>query len=324
MGIKLNWDHTNPSCDEIRLYRSLNPIDPQNLPEPLAVLGPEVRSYTDSTVQEKQVYFYRLGIVNNGREGISGEYSILNHTETGPGPKTLTRGDWNRGMFGRLTASEFFTGSELMELCNVPTPEVRTMDDIIWIKYALDRKVLFIPLRPIALGVSWDELYQLGLVYGVDGPGPFTGSDGIPVNQTKIVSKFGSQFKVRLMTGSNSITEYTDETDQSEWDRFFNSIYRDSSSLNYPYRLDRVVFDRNILGYNASRNATRVYSWTQSPGNNDSSRLGRGALNTTNESSFNFGSARSEPSSQRYYRAGSYSYSEHRCPCWQPVLELVI
>lgn len=73
MGYKLTWEDNNATEEGHRVYRSDAPMDPDNLPEPLAVLGPDVIEYVDYTAAEDEVYFYRVSAFLGGAEVVSDE-----------------------------------------------------------------------------------------------------------------------------------------------------------------------------------------------------------------------------------------------------------
>lgn len=73
--IRLNWDDPNPAETGHRIYRAEAPMDPMNLPTPLATLGPNVTEYLDESVVQGLTYYYRVGAYSETGEGVSGEVS---------------------------------------------------------------------------------------------------------------------------------------------------------------------------------------------------------------------------------------------------------
>jgi hypothetical protein len=71
-----------------------------------------------------------------------------------------------------------------------------------WLKCKLDGKELLVAKQLVRRNLHWGQLYQLGLVYGIDGFGssPF----GTPVNQLRTIEIRGQTYKVRLLKGSNA------------------------------------------------------------------------------------------------------------------------
>ena len=71
----ISWKNSNINADGINVYRSKEPMDINNMPSPIATLGPDIGSYNDTTVVEEITYYYRLGITHDsGSEDISNEY----------------------------------------------------------------------------------------------------------------------------------------------------------------------------------------------------------------------------------------------------------
>jgi len=73
MGFRIVWKDNNSTETGHRVYRSLTPMDPENLPPPIATLGPDVTSYDDGDVTEGLTYYYRVGAFNAAREVVSEE-----------------------------------------------------------------------------------------------------------------------------------------------------------------------------------------------------------------------------------------------------------
>lgn len=74
-GINIvKWRNTNLSQDAVKVYRGSSPLDPENLPAPIAELGPISLSYDDDTVVEGEVYYYRVSAHRGEEVEISAEY----------------------------------------------------------------------------------------------------------------------------------------------------------------------------------------------------------------------------------------------------------
>lgn len=74
--LELNWD-ADGFIDEQRYYCSETPIDVNNLPVPKAVLGGDIRSYIDTSIEVGKTYYIRVGSVENGVEKISDEVIVV-------------------------------------------------------------------------------------------------------------------------------------------------------------------------------------------------------------------------------------------------------
>lgn len=225
MAIVLNWVSRNAGEDGTKIYRSESPIDPADLPEPIAVVDPGVTTYEDSDVESLKTYYYRFGVFRGDDLALSEEHVVKNIYYSGPGPQELVTGDFENGYFGELPSSQFFTGTELARLVGL-TAGTGLNPGTSWHKVANDGKILYIPRRTIRERVSWEDLYRVGCVYGTDDFGKYQLDP--PVNQLKIVSRNGQNFKVRLMSGLNPTRTdfpgagYTlDQETESEWSRIY-------------------------------------------------------------------------------------------------------
>ena len=121
----------------------------------------------------------------------------------GPGPRTVIGGDGDSGFLGEMTDAELISGQDLALAVGLSVG-VAVNDGSGWLKFTHQGKILYIAKKPIRKSISWDYLYQAGLVYGVDGPGLFPGTDGVAVNQ-EVVVPIGADhlMKVRLLTGGD-------------------------------------------------------------------------------------------------------------------------
>ena len=72
-GIRLTWTVNTIGNDGQRVYRSLSPMDRENLPSPLAEIAPEIDYYNDITVDLDRLYYYRVSAFDGEVEEISAE-----------------------------------------------------------------------------------------------------------------------------------------------------------------------------------------------------------------------------------------------------------
>lgn len=108
--------------------------------------------------------------------------------DSGAGPQYLKKGDINQGYFGSIPNDQFFSQAELLtagpNTLTVGTPSNTGITNV-WQKYVFNGKILFIPKVTIRNGVSWNALYDAGLVYGEDGNGNYPAAT--PVKQTAML-----------------------------------------------------------------------------------------------------------------------------------------
>lgn len=76
MGVRLTWKESNIGEEGHRVYRSASPMDPENLPPPIATLGPNATEYQDDPLPTGVPYFYRVGAFTGAIERVSEEVSI--------------------------------------------------------------------------------------------------------------------------------------------------------------------------------------------------------------------------------------------------------
>lgn len=118
--------------------------------------------------------------------------------DLGPGPKRLRAGDERFGYFGIASEDELFQNVELS--IQLDFQAGHSLQPIEWLKFVENHRIFYVPKRPIRYGVSWDQLYQNGLVYGVNSPGPNPGTNA-ETNQLRLLEKDGRVFRIRLIKG---------------------------------------------------------------------------------------------------------------------------
>jgi|SRR5690554_81523 len=116
---------------------------------------------------------------------------------TGPGSQTPIVD----GFYGEVSAQELYTGDELALMLGV-TEGSPINSNGGWLKFSHNDNILFIAKQPFRHSITWQHLYERGIVYGTDdtGKAPY----GTPTNQLTKVRKNGNDFVVRLMTGANA------------------------------------------------------------------------------------------------------------------------
>ncbi len=301
MPLQLNWVNRNTGEDGTRIYRAQTPMDLAALPEPLVSLAPGITTYLDETIERNKVYHYLFETFKGQDRAFSKEQILGVYPDTGPGPQTLLRGDFKHGYFGIVSQSELFTAAELTSLVSAPGSQYGGA--IEWLKFAIDGKILFVANKIVNHSMSWDQLYNAGLVYGVDGPGPF--NSGIEVNQMKTVNKGDSTFIVRLMTGTDDPATVRPTagrpTSNSEWNRVFYPLIIGNDSLYLP----SVKFDSRPASELAQLDGVGYQAFVQDVGDTTANRIIRGGS-----------------SLMHYINQIPASYSSNTG--WRPVLELVL
>lgn len=66
MGFKLNFEENNKAEEGHYIYRSGSPMDPNDLPEPIAVLDADETEFEDGEVTPGETYYYRVAAFIDG------------------------------------------------------------------------------------------------------------------------------------------------------------------------------------------------------------------------------------------------------------------
>lgn len=194
-----------------------------------------------------------------------------------PGAKRLVAGTMQQGYFGTVSASELWTGTQLASAVGISQGTVQ-FDNINWLKFALDGKILFRPQKAFRHSISWDAINAAGCVYG-----------------TKTVSKNGHTYKVRLMKGANKdpAGDYEGKINHySEWNKLMLPIHIEAKDKSWAYP-DNVEADVPYWGIDftdedlqfGSGNGSGV--WCQEVVESSSKRLDRGSLGVSRSISNN-------------------------------------
>lgn len=200
----LKWQNTSIMPFTINIYRGSAPLDRSNLTNPIATLTNGETTYADD-VPRGSTNYYVVETVKGTDKAPSNNIQIVALPKKGPGPLTLKQGDYNYGYFGTLPSRDFISGQTLFDQVGL-TPYIGlyltvTQSSPTWHKYIRNGKVLFVPNGPIAKAVYYQLLYNLGLVFGVSGPGPYKPAGSVDVNQLKYIEFGGNKYIVRLMSG---------------------------------------------------------------------------------------------------------------------------
>ncbi len=149
-----------------------------------------------------------------------GSNSKKDDTSGSPGNLKLIAGTMQQGYFGTVPASQLFTGTQLSSEVGISQGTIQ-FDDTPWLKFALDGKILFRPMKAFRYSTSWHEINSAGCVFG-----------------TKTVTKNGHTYKVRLMkTGSVDPMSGYDGVNLhgSEWNRLMLPIHIQAKYKTWAY-----------------------------------------------------------------------------------------
>jgi len=227
MSIKLDFPNPHSSkASSVKIYRSSTKISPDALPAPLVTLAGNVTTYTDTTAAINTGYFYMVEVVVGDDSVFTPNVSMGNFANLGPGSKTLKMGDWALGYFGIVTPADLFTFSELKSQLAISIGTVPAdSTNLGWHKFVRNGKILYISYNPLITGVTWENIYGAGLLYGVDSNGdypPTSNAAKAPKNQKRTVTKNSDTFLVRAPSGSNAgtatfVANNVDLLEGTEW-----------------------------------------------------------------------------------------------------------
>ena len=197
----LKWTNLTQAPFTTKIYRGTSPLDKASPGTAIVTLTGGESQYEDSAVTRGVQYYYLIETIKGSESAFSNNIPLQALPRRGPGPVQLKQGDYNYGYFGTIPSREFISTQGLIDAVGSKAVSLttRAQEGPVWHKWARNGKVLFVPNGPLYRSVTWKQIYDDGLVYGVDGNGPSNAGAG--VNQLNLVNIAGSTFKVRLMTG---------------------------------------------------------------------------------------------------------------------------
>lgn len=172
MSIILNWSARGQTADNIKVYRSTTRATAGT--SLLATLPGDAVTYEDTTAVANKLYYYQVNIVIGAEEVPGMIIPNMICPDTGPGPKTLVKGTMEWGYFGKLTAAEFLSSSQLRVMYGgMSNWGTASLNDIsYWRKYACNGTIIYIPDSCLYLSASaqllgpLNALYSAGILYG--------------------------------------------------------------------------------------------------------------------------------------------------------------
>lgn len=86
---------------------------------------------------------------------------------SGPGTKTMLFGSLDAGYFGIVSTSEFMDEYGFQARLFKDETIVGTLitGTLFWMKFAYKGRFIFVPSRPLIYSLTWNDLYNLGVVY---------------------------------------------------------------------------------------------------------------------------------------------------------------
>ena len=287
----LRWQDTNNIELGHKIYRSVTPMDIQNMPAPIADIGVNATEYTDEDVIEGNFYYYRVSAyTTNGEEFSTEVYAEALSVAYGPGSQVLIAGDMTAGFFGEVPTSELITGNDLATAIGLTTGTSQFNNEP-WLKFALDNNIIYVAKKPYRHSVSWEHIYQAGAVYGTGDNG--SNPSGANRIQDANINVDGYSLDVTLLRGANSDPTGSDSTGydvafthNSEWNRLMYPIHsgihtnsNNPSTPSVPYAQWATYSDEDLLVHSSFGSGS--YSWTQETPVTSTQRLNRGGIGVT-------------------------------------------
>ncbi|EBV8434088.1 hypothetical protein AVA65_07550 [Salmonella enterica subsp. enterica serovar Minnesota] len=142
MGVKIQWIDPNiDPLDTVEIWRSPTKA---GAPVKIGSVAGNVREYQDDTADRNKVSWYTLVSVLGQGQAISNPFPVGNFPDTGPGPKTIMRGDWEFGVFGEVDANQLPGFSEIQEKVGIAPNNSVTR----FYKWIVNGRIIFIPWGP--------------------------------------------------------------------------------------------------------------------------------------------------------------------------------
>jgi len=278
MSLTLNWNAANGAAN-YKIYRSTTTFNKGNLPaSPTTVAAPAVsKEFTD--VVSNTVYFFMISSVDSGGiETYGNVFTVGYFPDTGPGPTSLLRGDWEFGFFGEVPIASLFSASEInvmLTTANV-TGSKNATEIGKYFKVVCNGRILFIP-DSYRQNIGISNVAQLPVLAGL-GFAP-------PISAGLTLSKNGYDFHYRLpalsLVDANYLTAQTVDTTSLDFLKseaaMISSLgnttavkpgltaQNDSSLPGVYYHLGDTTVQANTaigLGLAANANSMAVYSAT--------------------------------------------------------------
>jgi len=200
MYLQLKFNNPTPGST-VNIYRGDAELDRANLSNPVATLSNGETTWRDNNVVRGKFYYYVFETVLGTDKVSTINFRIQATVRRGAGPSAIQMGDGDYGYYGSIESSEFINGTDLAGRLGF-SGGASTTNVITWHKWVRNGKILYVPNGPLRSAISWKMLYEAGLVFGVDGPGPYNAQSG-DFNQKKTVTIGPDTYLVRLMRGYN-------------------------------------------------------------------------------------------------------------------------
>lgn len=260
MRIELTGYNTTETST-IRIYRSYQPFNEDNLPDVLVSLPYDTTVWEDHTVDLNEIVYYRVSVLHNAVEIVGPLYTTIKRFYTGPQlnielPDTILRGDSVIGRYGTFAPDRVVPIADI--LTALPSCSIMSGVDINNLQFEkciYNGHVLFLPTFPFIEG-SPHDLYTDKSLFGFgDGKANLTSAFYNTITdkvmQGNYVLANNTTFKIRVIT-------------KLEYDELHNALYPSSVVGS---KLTRAISNCNSYTdkvYSASTIATQGEYFTAS------------------------------------------------------------
>lgn len=204
MAVIISWKPI-ANADKIRVYQSATQFTFSDIAGNPAITMVEVPGTDVSkavTIPRNNVHWFALSAVDaNGLELFCEVFPMGNFPNTGPGPDTILRGNWDFGLFGELSTEQLFTNAEVgagIVAAGATVDNVTSGNRITkWFKCIVNGKILFIPNNYIYLMNAGGDKPTLLAQRKLSMTAGFPGA--------AVLSKNGNDFMYRLPSYTRSV-----------------------------------------------------------------------------------------------------------------------
>lgn len=178
------------------------------------------------------------------------------YPDSGPGNKTLLKGDLQAGYFGIIPASQMFAVGQLALNLGLNATGTTTSSGASWFKFAYKGKFIFIACMQDRVNLTWNDLYNAGAVYGTKDNGTYPVGAGVyQYRPQRVVEGARSWFlvprlpRVAAADPANLSAPITDQND-CEWYQLFRRIMSNTGGPANPWYLASAaeVFYSGFIG----------------------------------------------------------------------------
>lgn len=210
MAFTLRWKNENPAGSIVKIYRGTSALNLLALPVPLVTLSNGEESWIDPTVTLNSTYYYLLTVTVGGRTVAGPQRTITIKNRRGIGAvEFLNQGDTDDlaylgqpGFVEQFTYDAFPAGFRAMT-------GLSGGSQIVLNKYFHRGRVLYMfpnGGKFYNAKYTWNDIYNAGLVYGVDGFGPEGGHGTLAgVDQGGLFDWQGDTYRMRILRGLTDI-----------------------------------------------------------------------------------------------------------------------